>query len=190
MNRITSTHQQADRTRAGAPADPIKGYTRGFTLIELMITLTIAVILIAIAIPSFNYMTVSNKLTTTANDLVTALGVSRSEAIKRNVNIDLAADGEISVPPVGAGTKTVLRAAITVPPVIQYTQSQALVATPMGILQLAGAGAGYTGLAADINSSAISSNNHRCVYVTTGAVISSCTDNATCAVGAPNANCK
>ncbi|OZB84099.1 MAG: hypothetical protein B7X28_01135 [Halothiobacillus sp. 13-55-253] len=36
---------------------------RGFTIIELMITLVVAAILLAIAIPSFTYLTVSNKLT-------------------------------------------------------------------------------------------------------------------------------
>ncbi len=165
---------------------------RGFTLIELMVTLTVAAILLAIAVPSFTYLTVSSKLTTTANDLVAALNVARSEAIKRNTVVNVNADGSVSITAGSPAVTTTLRAAIPVQTsVINYGSAQALEATPMGILRVAGATAGYGGLAADINSSQISSNNHRCVYVITGTAISSCTDSVACATGGtPNATCK
>jgi len=164
----------------------------GFTLIELMITITVAAILLGIAIPSFNYLTVSSKLTTTANDLVTAIGVARSEAIKRNAVIDLNSDGSVSITTAAPAATTIVRAAVPVQtPVIVYGSAKALEVTPMGILRVTGTTVGYSGLVADINSSNISSNNHRCVYLVTGTAVSSCTDSTTCATGGtPNGTCK
>jgi type IV fimbrial biogenesis protein FimT len=62
----------------------------GFTLLELMITVAIAAILLGIAIPSFIGSIRSNRLTASANDLVTALNVARSEAVKRGRNVTVA----------------------------------------------------------------------------------------------------
>ena len=58
-------------------------HSSGYTLIELMATVTIAGILLGVAIPSFTSIISSNRLTTYANELVTALNLARSEAIKR-----------------------------------------------------------------------------------------------------------
>ena len=54
----------------------------GFTLVELMITLAIAGILVAVGIPSFNSTISDSRLTSYANEFVTALNLARSEAIK------------------------------------------------------------------------------------------------------------
>lgn len=59
----------------------------GFTLIELLVTISIAAILLGIAIPSFTSTIASNRLTTNANELVTALNLARSEAIKRGIQV-------------------------------------------------------------------------------------------------------
>lgn len=56
----------------------------GFTLFELLITLAVATILFGVAVPSFTSMTKSNRITTTVNDLVYALNIARSEAMKSN----------------------------------------------------------------------------------------------------------
>jgi type IV fimbrial biogenesis protein FimT len=60
---------------------------QGFSLIELMITLFIAAILMAYAVPSFRGMTNSNRIITQSNDIVAALNLARSEAITRNATI-------------------------------------------------------------------------------------------------------
>jgi len=62
-------------------------YNQGFTLIELMVTVSIAAILLGMAIPSFTSTITSNRLTTNANELVTALNLARSEAIKRGQHV-------------------------------------------------------------------------------------------------------
>jgi type IV fimbrial biogenesis protein FimT len=55
----------------------------GFTLIELMVSLTVAGILFAVAIPAFNSFVQNDRDTGQANSLVESLSYARSEAVKR-----------------------------------------------------------------------------------------------------------
>ena len=52
-----------------------------------MITISIAGVLAAIAIPSFKSSISGNRLTTSTNDMVTALNLARSEAVKRGKRV-------------------------------------------------------------------------------------------------------
>lgn len=61
----------------------------GFTLIELMVTVTVLAILVVVAAPSFNETILSNKLTSYANNFVASAILARSEAIKRNAAVTL-----------------------------------------------------------------------------------------------------
>ena len=53
----------------------------GFTLIELMITISIAAILVGLAVPSFGSLIEKNQITTAHNDLISALKLARNSAI-------------------------------------------------------------------------------------------------------------
>jgi len=61
----------------------------GFTLIELMITLAIVGILLTVGVPSLKTFMQSNQLIAATNELVSALHVARSEAIKLNTKVSV-----------------------------------------------------------------------------------------------------
>jgi len=65
MESVVSTAQQA-----------------GFTLIELMIVITILAIFVVVGVPNFQNLIGDNRLSTQANSLVSSLQLARSEALK------------------------------------------------------------------------------------------------------------
>jgi len=66
---------------------------RGFTLIELMITVAVGGILLSIAVPSFQNIIRENRLATQANELIGSLNLARSEAIRRGINVTVTPNG-------------------------------------------------------------------------------------------------
>lgn len=59
---------------------------RGFTLVELMITVAVLAILAAIGFPSFQSVLRSNRVATGTNELIASLALARSEAIRNTVS--------------------------------------------------------------------------------------------------------
>lgn len=64
-------------------------HMRGFTLIELMVTVTVLAILLMVAIPSFNSALINYRLTSISNTFVASAQLARSEAIKRNSRVTM-----------------------------------------------------------------------------------------------------
>lgn len=62
---------------------------KGFTLIELMVAVSIAAILLTLAVPSFDGVILSSRLSSFANSFVAAAQVARGEALKRNAPVRL-----------------------------------------------------------------------------------------------------
>lgn len=77
----------------------------GFTLIELMISIAVAVIVTTVAIPNFMSLVNSNRLSSQANDFLSAIMLARAEAIKQNENIVFchSTDGATCSAPPSAG---------------------------------------------------------------------------------------
>lgn len=65
----------------------------GFTIVELVIVITIMAILVAIAIPSFQQLMMTNRLASATNDLMGSLNLARSEAIRRGAWVNVGAAG-------------------------------------------------------------------------------------------------
>lgn len=66
---------------------PGRSASRGFTLIELMITVTVGIVLLGLAIPSFQVVFNSSRINTQANEFVATLQIARAEAIRRNARV-------------------------------------------------------------------------------------------------------
>lgn len=167
-------------------------HSRGLTLIELLTALTIAGILLALAIPGFRQIAISNRLATTANLVVETVMHARLEAIRRNTATQFCSDdatdntndalGTACGTQAGAayslntgGSTTKLRDALVVPSGVTVAAGiTALRYGGQGLARQAGTSGPYTGLVADVYSDMISSENHRCIYMTAGSIIASC----------------
>lgn len=67
--------------------------SQGFTLLELMVIVAIAGIIMVVGIPSFNQSISNSRLTTNIHQLVSALNLARSEAVKRNSTVSVKKSG-------------------------------------------------------------------------------------------------
>lgn len=61
----------------------------GLTLVELLVTMVLAVVLLGIGVPAFGSLVLDTRLTTTTNRLVAALHTTRSEAVRHNARATL-----------------------------------------------------------------------------------------------------
>jgi type IV fimbrial biogenesis protein FimT len=67
----------------------MKRRNRGFTLMELMVVLSIAAVVVGIGAPSLTQFLKNNRLTNTANDVLSGMVKARSEAIKLQTDVSM-----------------------------------------------------------------------------------------------------
>lgn len=85
-----------------------KEFVTGFTLIELIVVIALAAIIMTLAVPSYQNLIANNRITAHTNELVTAINMARSEAVKRNVRVVLcrSANPTASSPTCGGSENT------------------------------------------------------------------------------------
>jgi type IV fimbrial biogenesis protein FimT len=89
----------------------------GVTILELLVAITIVGVLVAIAMPNLRDMLITQEVKSTSFDLMASLTYARSEAIKRNTQVKVAATDasdwgkgwQITVISIGPSNGTVLR---------------------------------------------------------------------------------
>lgn len=171
---------------------------RGVTLIELMITLAVAVVLISLAVPSYRSMTLANKLDTAANDVVGAVRTARMEAIKRNGHTQLCSNtaaantgdtlgaacgteaGAVWALNGAAATQVLAGPPGLVAPLQFNGAMTALRFGAQGLAQKVGAAAPYDAVVADICTSQTSTNNHRVIRMAAGSIVTTTTTSGAC----------
>ncbi|MBW8811220.1 MAG: Tfp pilus assembly protein FimT/FimU [Lysobacter sp.] len=75
----------------------------GFTLLELIVAVTVAAIMLAMAVPSLVSTINRNRLSGTANELVASLQYARLEAIKRNASVEVCRSADQNTCSSGSG---------------------------------------------------------------------------------------
>jgi len=63
---------------------------RGFTLVELLTTVTVAAILLGVGVPAFQQLIAAQRMRSASYDLVSDLVLARSEALKRGMQVRMA----------------------------------------------------------------------------------------------------
>jgi type IV fimbrial biogenesis protein FimT len=114
----------------------------GFTLIELLVLLTLIAIVAAFAVPGFGRLIESNRLTSASNDLIGALNLARSEAVRLG--------SSVSVVPAGASYSDGARVQATVNGTVQTLREVDGPGGTVGISLTSGSNPGFraNGLAA------------------------------------------
>lgn len=69
-----------------------RGQARGFTLVELIVALTVAAILAFLAAPALSHVFARIRVQGAANELSTDIQYARSESVRRRTAVTLAAD--------------------------------------------------------------------------------------------------
>ena len=79
----------------------------GFTLLELLVVMTIVGVLMAIAVPSYQYVTSANRISSEVNGLLGDMQYARSEAIKEGQTVTVCSSTNPTAPaPTCSGTPT------------------------------------------------------------------------------------
>lgn len=72
-------------------SEPMPNASAGFTMTELIMVMAIVAILAAIGVPSFKYVTASNRIASEINGLLGDMQFARSEAVKQGQSVTVCA---------------------------------------------------------------------------------------------------
>lgn len=173
---------------------------RGFSFVELMVTVAVLSIVLGIAVPSFNTLVQQHRVTSQTNDLLAVLTATRSEAIKNNRNIALCAAGGPDatacstsgnwahwIMTVGSSTTVLRRGSINTSSGIQISSTLSSNRIVFGADGLARTGTGNSPALIGANngslvvcSNKISTNNRRTIAVTAGGSFSTTKNSGGC----------
>jgi len=167
--------------------------------------MVVAIVLIVIAVPSFKNLTLSSKLTTTANEFVGAINTARMEAIKRNAKTQFCSDSTTANTTTDllgtkCGTDTGAVYTLAGASTVSLVRATAVgISTPLqissaGVVALRFGGDGlahdpaatdpsvaYGGPVADICTSSMKTNNHRLISMVGGSMLAvASSTNGTC----------
>jgi type IV fimbrial biogenesis protein FimT len=81
----------------------MKHRQRGLTLVELMVTLAVAIILLAVGMPLFTGLAANNRAVAEANLFLAGFKMARSEAVKRGTEVSVCAIADPSASPLQCG---------------------------------------------------------------------------------------
>jgi type IV fimbrial biogenesis protein FimT len=84
-----------------------RNISRGFTIIELMVTMGVVAIMLSVAVPSISSMVKGNRLSTQINMVMADIHLARSESVKRGVRVIMcrSANPNITTPACGGTTQ-------------------------------------------------------------------------------------
>ena len=170
----------------------------GFTLIELMITIVILAILLYVALPNFAVWMQNTQIRTAGEAILNGMQLARTEAIRRNVNVELRMDVSSGWTARVAGTGEVIQSRLAG----EGSATAMITVTPAGTTTVTFNSFGSVGTNADgtaavteikIDSVAISAADSRelCILVRAGGNVRMCdpqvavTDTRTCGAAVP-----
>lgn len=89
QNAFTLYRQRHQRPKLKDIDVTIFRKTRGFTVLELMITVAVAGVVLSFGVPNFISLIADNRAVTHTNDVVASLNIGRSEAVRRGATITI-----------------------------------------------------------------------------------------------------
>ncbi len=107
--RLAHAHRKTLQARNPLPIVPaMKNAQTGFTLLELMLVLTIAGIILGFGVPAMGDFIRNARITGAANDVMASLHYARSEAIKRRQAVTVCTSADPLIADPGCDATTVL----------------------------------------------------------------------------------